>query len=345
MRIGADALRSSVSVMQIRHKSVIMYEESLYAKRYCNNRNVWRWKKLNEKAYSGMMTAGIRKRMTKALNVMLQVTKGKMIHNEVTGFWQWHQLSFVTLKISKPGVTGRQAYDDVFNHFLDWLTRTKGVDLYVWKLEGPKMHYHITLPDFIHWKDIRDVWNQLQRKAGYLDDYASEYKHYNANSTDIHEVKGVNDLSAYIVKAFAKSLEAAELWRRRNDGSKKDADIMAEMGKDLQNEEAADSKIWGCSEKLSAASYVKFIMETIHHNLIAQLKGEQKITESRDDKTYRWVKWTFTDSSPPEILADHERLYMEYHLKWQMSRPSKSCNAETFAIWEATKPVGEANCY
>lgn len=343
MGIGADALRSSVSVMQMRHNSVVMYEESLYSKRYCNNRNVYRWKKLNQNQYSGMMTVGVRKRMTKALNVMLQVIKPQTLMNPVTKRLMHHKLSFITLKISQEGITGRQAYDNVFCHFLDWLTRTKKVEHYVWKLEGGLTHYHITTPAFIHYQEIQDTWNAFQRKAGYLDAYAQEFGHFKPNSTDIHEVLGITDLAAYIVKAFAKSLEAAERLRLSQKGVK--PDITAEMGKEIQNQEAADSKIWGCSEVLSAACYCKFYMETVHHLLIAQLKREQKIREISDDKNYRWVKWTFTDSSPPEILEEHQKLYMKYFLQWQMCRPSKSASEETFAVWQAKKPVGDGSCF
>lgn len=341
---STTGLSGSIPVLQIRHRSVVMYYELLRHTTRRNNRKTWQCKGLNKTAYSGTMTQGVRKRMTKAINVMLQVLKPEWITNPVTGKLQHHKLSFITLKISHTrNISARQGYDLCLSHFLDWFTRSveikngkkKGVDLYVWKWEPQKdgqTHYHITTPDFIHMKDIRDKWNECQRKAGFLDEYAKEHGHYNANSTDIHEVVGVNDLASYIVKAFAESLKVAEE-KRKNE---KPADIAAEMGKEFVKQ-ATDGKIWGCSELLSATPYVNFCMEGRHMELIEQLKASNRVREIADPDG-RWCVWYFADCSPPDIMTEAEKLYTRMFLKWRMQFPGKGCTEQAFIDWTNKKP-------
>jgi len=330
---------SSIPVMQIRHRSVVMYYELLNHSSRRNNKKTFQWhsKNLNKTAYSGTVTVGVRKRMTKALNVMLQTLQPKWITNPVSNKLQYHKLSFLTLKISHcKQVTGRQAYDLCLNHFLDWLTRTKGVEQYVWKLEpqeDSQIHYHITTPAFIHWQEIKDKWNELQRKAGFLDDYAKEHGHYHANSTDIHEVIGITDLASYMVKAFADSLKEAEKRKKKETGR----DISAEMGKDIKEVESTDGKIWGCSELLSAAHYVSYHMNSRHLEMLEQLKNEKRVREVADPNG-RWCVWYFADCSPPEIMSDAEQLYVKMYLKWQMKFPGKSCAPQELIDWANKKP-------
>jgi hypothetical protein len=332
---------NSVPVLQIRDRSVVMYYELLRGHGRLNNKKTWQAKDLNKTAYSGRVTQGVRKRMTRALNIMLMTVKPKTMTNPVNGRLIHHKLSFITLKISNPEkITGREAYDKCFSHFLDWMSKTKKVKLYVWKLEmekSKKIHYHVTVPDFIHYEEIRDTWNDLQRKAGFLAEYAAEHGHYKANSTDIHEVMNVRDLASYIIKAFADSLAKAERLKQRQQGKKVDKDIGAEFGKDVQNEEAANSKIWGCCELLSASKYPTFLMEIHHEQMIEKLRASEQVREVKDD-TGRWCVWYFNDSSPPEMLAPAENLYVASWLKWQMSKPLKGADEQEVVSWASRKP-------
>lgn len=342
--MGAVSYRNGdnvyVPVLQIRHKSVVRYDQPLFWASHRNNKKVWLSKNLHKTAYSGRMTQGLRKRMTKAVNILLQTIEPKWIFNEVTGQYQYHKLSFITLKITNAGtITARDAYDNCLNHFLDWMTRTQEAKLYVWKAEGEirgQIHYHITTPTFIHYLDIRKKWNSLLRQSGYLDRYAKEHGHFDANSTNVHEVNDVQNLAPYILKAFADSLEAAEKIKKVKPGRSGES-IGAEMGKEVQNEKGTIGKIWGCSELLSAAHYVSFYMEGHHEKVIEQLKIDKKIREVSDDSG-RWCVWYFNDTSPPDILTAAENSYVIQYLKWQMQKPSKGSPEDDLLSWSAKKP-------
>lgn len=335
---------SSQPVLQIRKNSVVLYYELLGHRHRLNNPKTWQKKDLNKDAYQGKVTLGVRKRLTKAVNVLLQMTKPTWITNPVTGKYQYHNISFITLKITnQENVTARLAYDNCFSHFLDWLTRTNGTKLYVWKLEKEQrgqVHYHITTPDFIDYRLIRKKWNSLLRKAGYLDEYAKENGHYDANSTDIHEVNNVTNLGPYLVKALADNIKAAERMKKTRNG-KTDQTIGAEMAKDEQNETCTDGKIWGCSELLSMAKYITFACSERHFKAVELLKAAGKIREISSDtgSASYWSVWYFNDCGPPDILSKAENLHVDLFMKWQAIRPSKGATDEDFISWHDKKPL------
>lgn len=186
-----------------------------------------------KKAYSGVVTQGMQKRITRAVNLLILTAVDRVIWNEVTGREQKHKLSFITLTISDntKNIEAKEAYDLLLRPFLKWMVGTKGVKTYIWKAELQKrgqIHYHITTHSFLNWKEIREKWNYLQRKHGLLEDYYKRFGHYNPNSTDVHEVYKKSDLTSYLIKYIAKA------------DSKKDK---------------TTGKLWDCSENLKGQKY------------------------------------------------------------------------------------------
>ncbi len=101
-----------------------------------------------------------------------------------------------------------------------------GLKNYVWKVEYTKagtLHVHITTDTFIHHKSLRDGWNRILNKKGVLTKFKKKYGHSNPNSTDIHSVRNVKNLGAYLAKYLAKNTTA---------------------------EKKIKGKIWGCNYEL-----------------------------------------------------------------------------------------------
>lgn len=335
---------SSLPVIQIRHKSIVQYYEPLNRRSILNNRRTWENRNLYKTAYSGKVTQGVRKRLTKAINIMLQVAKPKTIFNEIGNYYQYHKLSFITLKITADKVlSAREAYDNCFSHFLDWLKRTATNNqnpLYVWKLEPQadgQVHYHITTPEWINCRKIKDKWNAILRKAGYLTKYAQEHGHYNANSTDVHQVNDVQNLSSYMVKALTDCIAAAEKIKINKRG-KKAEHIGAEMAKDMNNEYETEGKIWGCSEILSNAKYATLLLGTRAQKMIDQLVAMGRVKMHADEQGF-WAVYHFTDCSPPDVLSKNESTYITDFLSWQMQKPAKGSNSVEIDQWEKAKPA------
>jgi len=170
--------------------------------------------------YSGEFSVGAKKRIGRAIDLLVQISKPVYGVNEVTGKRQKHTLSFITLTV--PGqriISAKEGYELLLKHFIQWLRRTKKINSYVWKAEFQKrgqLHYHITTPSWIHYQEIKDKWNNLLRASHLLDEYFESHQHYNANSTDVHEVRNIDNLAAYLKKEFCKSIQnqktVGKLW-------------------------------------------------------------------------------------------------------------------------------------
>jgi len=158
------------------------------------------------------------------------------------------KIGFVTLTLS-----GKQAHSTavlnnlMLNQFLTELRAKTPVNRYVWKLEYQKngnVHYHILIDCFVQWQIIRGIWNRIQRKAGYIDQFRDKFKNMtvqdyvqyavrtskvdthkavsnyrtnvknrwsNPNSVDVHSVDRVKNIRAYVAKYMAKANNAKSL--------------------------------------------------------------------------------------------------------------------------------------
>jgi len=254
---------------------------------------------------------------------MTQASKPKWIFNHISKQYQYHHISFITLTVSaKKNISTRFGYDHLLKPFLGWLRDTKGVKTYVWKLEFQKrgqVHYHITLPDFIDYNEIRKAWNSLQRKAGLLDDYAREHGHFNPNSTDIHAVNNKRNLANYLVKELAKAVDAKRLHATEIVNSLIQAgEIPEEERKKFIDEYTgdelkADGKCWDCSNNLAGANYFALPMERWHMDTFDELRQAGQLREIVQD----WWSLIYitSDTSPPDILRSSEQTQLDDYLQ------------------------------
>lgn len=276
----------SIPVMQLRNKSVLIYYQ--YQKTGSSKFISFRSNNLRHQRiarYNGQMSAGAKKRLTKAITLLVQTTKKRWLYNEVSKRMVLHHLSFITLTVSDPQkkLSGKEAYQKLLSHFIAWLRRTKKVNTYIWKAELQKngqIHYHITTPAFINYQEIRDKWNNLQRKAGLLDNYAKDHLHFDANSTDIHAVYKINDMAAYLIKYIAKQ---------------------------EQNKDAIGGKVWDCSENLSKAKYHSLHMQSHHIHFIKSAVTHGLAVEHHEER-YSIIKFY----EPPEEYLLTEKEFSDY---------------------------------
>lgn len=265
------------------------------------------------------MSMGSRKRLARAVTVMAQGIKPRWEHNPVTGRLHYHQFSFITLTVaSSTNITHREAYDKLLNHFLDWMTRTVAKEdprakTYIWKAELQKrgqIHYHITTPAFIHWREIRRKWNQLQREAGLLDQWAKDHGNFDPNGTDVHDTHNVRSASDYMVKELCKSIHAIQV------EAKAEVDQLLEKGEinEQQYEEKLQEvlsmklntvgKVWGCSQDLAGVNYYTIPVTRAHEAMIEKWVMEGKARHKIDD----YFSIVYCDNvDPPDLLSAGEK--------------------------------------
>lgn len=309
--------------MQVRGDSFVVYYEPIQGRKYANKfASRYRMQRAQLQQYSGGMSVGARKRMTKAVTLLSQAAKPKWIFNPIIGRYQYHRLSFITLTVScKEIISTRDGYDKLLKPFLGWLRDTKGVTTYIWKLEFQErgqVHYHITTPSFIHYEEIRRTWNSLQRKAGYLDEYAKEHGHFNPNSTDIHDVQKQQKMAHYMVKELCKAVDAKRVKATAIVNSLiKAGEIPEEKKKQFIDEYTgeemrADGKVWDCSNNLAGASYFAIPLEKWHETVFAQMRAAGELIEKVNDW---WSIIYLRTNSPPPILNPAETALLDAHLK------------------------------
>jgi len=274
-----------------------------------------------KKQYSGRMTDGARKRMVKAITLMCQACPGRTIFNEVTKQYQYHRLSFITLTVaSSRNITAKQAQPILLKPFLRWLREVKKVSMVIWKAElqqRGQIHFHLTIPEFIHYEEIRKKWNSLQREAGLLEEYAKKHKHFNPNSTDIHETRDVKNMAGYLVKELAKTHDAKRLHAMAVVNSLiKAGEIPASKKKQFIDEYAGEEmstegKLWDCSENLSGVPYFSVPLRMDVADLLRSMLASGETREMSGDW---WSVIYFNDTSPPDLLNESETVLFRQHL-------------------------------
>jgi len=159
--------------------------------------------------HHGEMSLKAQRKVKKAVAWLLAVTDKKAIYSRKQGKKYHMKIGFITLTLSAP-----QMHDDntikskLLHQFFVEARKRWGVKHYIWKAEKEKngrIHFHITTDQFIPWRELRDVWNRLQNKLGYVDHYAASHGHHDPNSTDVHSVRKIKNLAAYLAKYLAKN--------------------------------------------------------------------------------------------------------------------------------------------
>lgn len=231
-----------VPTVQLRYKQLLIYNKFHFSESYCSKLKYTRTQNLRaQKTYSGTVTNGAKKRMSKAIDCLLMISPIKKVYNPIIKKFQSFQLTFITLTIADntKNYTAKESYKLLLSPFLHWLRVKKNCSSYLWKLElqeRGQIHYHITTNQFIEFTEIRNKWNELQLNNGMLQEFKEKFGHTDPNSTDIHAVYKVRDIKKYLLKYLSKS---------------------------EQNEVTVNGKIWDCSENLKGVKSFEFEYDNI----------------------------------------------------------------------------------
>lgn len=183
-------------------------------------------------------------KIKKAISWLLFVANDKEVPSTWHGKTFKFKLSFITLTLSAKQVhSDSEVKKKCLNQFLVEARKKWKVVHYLWRAEAQQngnIHFHILCDKFIPWSELRDVWNRIQNKLGYVDAYRDEMRAFHnggfqvrrdllkkwdyknqlrayrtgakydwnsPNSTDIHSVVRVKNLPAYLSKYCTKNQE------------------------------------------------------------------------------------------------------------------------------------------
>ena len=248
--------------LQYRSRSILSYYKRDKAKKSAKNifKSIERQRSIDalttHERYTGLVTHGSQKRLTRAIENMLQIAKPKFFtHNGKTYPFK---INFITLTLYSFNrkVPGNEGHKKCLEPLLRWL-RSKGMTCYVWKAELQskrkdchQLHYHLTTDVFVDLEELRHKWNELQRKAGYLDYHYEKFGNWNPNSTDIHATYKQKNMIAYLKKSMVTYSDRKKYQHLRTKYL-----VAAEMAKVDHNKETVEGKVWDCSYNIKTAYF------------------------------------------------------------------------------------------
>lgn len=164
---------------------------------------------------------------------------------------QTRYVTFVTLTLaSKQRHSDNEIKRQLLNNFIIYSIRNFNVNQYLWRAEAQSngnIHFHLFMDSYIHWRKVRNAWNEIQNKLGYVDEFFAIHRHRDPNSTDIERIKSAKGASLYVTKYIAKESEYRKL----------------------------EGRVWGCSDGLRTIKPYEEIADSEHFSLINHLKNDK----------------------------------------------------------------------
>ena len=201
------------------------------------------------------------------------------------------KINFITLTLSDV-----QMHSDKFivhkmlRSMLKYLIR-KGCSHYIWKAEtqdNGNIHFHITSNHYIYWKSLRNKWNSIQSKHGYLKKYFDTNGDHDANSTDVHAVKNNKGIISYMTKYMLKS-------DKYKKNQKKKYSIPSHYYSEKLN----------CTD--ASGKYLKRTIECALWNCSSTL-SKMKMNITEEDLEYN-AMIRYIENNSTHIRTDHGTLY------------------------------------
>lgn len=271
---------------------------------------------LRKNTPNGVLSKKAKKRIENALKWLLFMSKEKKIYHRPLHRFVKFKICFVTVTLaSKQHHSDKIIKSQLLNQLLTELRQQYNMKHYIWRAEkqaNGNIHFHILTNVFIPQDSLCKMWNRIQNKLGYVDDYSRRMRseissfsdYYNAfidsgtysqlqqryikgkacnwnnpNSTDIHSVRKVKNIAAYLMKYFTKSSQQT--------GAK---DV------DKSQESIILGKIWGLSESLSK-------LKTITTGIGSELNTElNNVFEAMKEKALVEKYFTFIRVSFKELI-------------------------------------------
>lgn len=232
--------------------------------------------------HNGRISNIAKRKMTKSIDYLIHMSKPKKVYQPYHGRNFTFTVNFITLSLSSKQIHSDQEIKaKLLNQFLIEMVRRWKVKMYVWRAEKQKngnIHFHIITGSFIPWNELRNCWNRIQQKLGYVDRYRENQearhrhgfnynpkheKHWpyerqlkawkkgcethwdNPNSVDIHSIRHVGNIRAYFSKYMTKN-------ENYTNKQKEEFNKLSEEEKEkIRQVTTVQGKLWSCSNNLS----------------------------------------------------------------------------------------------
>jgi len=271
--------------------------------------------------HGGNISSKAERKIKKAINYLSTISTVKPLNSWKHQKVFKYRLAFVTLTLPST-----QIHDDktimksIFHQFLVVARKKWKMNNYVWRAEKQKngnIHFHVLIDRYIDWSELRDTWNNICNKLGYVDRYREQMKEFHSagfrlrdellkkwsyknqvkayhagvasdwrspNSTDVHGIKKVSNIAAYVCKYMVKSSQADE----------------------------SLSRLWGCSYELSRArGAVLEIDSYVNDALQVVLEKLKPLVIIKDYVCIYYIKWFHLAREGTQLLYDEFVSYIQ----------------------------------
>lgn len=162
------------------------------------------------KPYSGELSPGAAARLRRVINLLVDVAEWKRAPRLKSSGTFLFKVNFVTLTLpaAQGNLSDSELQREIFEPFLRSMRRKCGLKSYVWRRErqfNGNLHWHLTTDTYMLHSTIRSEWNRSLSNSPLMHEFESKHGHCNPNSTDVHSVNKLNDVSSYMVKYMSKS--------------------------------------------------------------------------------------------------------------------------------------------
>lgn len=319
------------------------------------NRNINSLSNLEDNRAKGILSYNAKKRLknclinwTNALEFKrLKLKKGKQFYK--------NKMTFATLTLSAQQMHGdKEIKREMLNYFDISIKNRYPKIKNIWvaeKQENQNIHFHILYNEFIDYNIIKGLWNNAQAKTGYIARYRenqkefhkngfkirkklinkwsleNQYKAYlygiktdwsNPNSTDIHNLEKINNISFYMTKYMTKGFDSKvnnELEKRLKNEPKS---ICKEHLRDLiinefKEKYKVEGKIWGRSNEFLKVRNFVDIFDSDYSNLVDELLNLNNILVNVQDNftTISNYQPTQIKQFAPKIYKRMEDFYLD----------------------------------
>jgi len=209
------------------------------------------------------------------------MSKPKDIHKPYHGRNFNFIVNFITLTLSSKQIHSDQVIkQELLNQFLIETIRRYKIEKYVWRAEKQKngnIHFHIIMDKYIPWNELRNTWNRIQQKLGYVTryregrkeyhkngfhfdekhtqkrTYAQQYKAWqkgvksewdNPNSIDVHSLSHIGNIKSYLTKYMSKNEDLSEEEKKAYNK------LSDEEKQKLDDKIKVAGRLWSCSTNL-----------------------------------------------------------------------------------------------
>jgi hypothetical protein len=247
-------------------------------------------------AYTGVITPYAKRKLKRAIQLMVASAETKEAPNWKTGGTFKFKVNFITLTLPAPQreVTDKDIKKHCLDNFIKRLKRKYKLNSYVWRAERQKngnLHFHIITDTWIHYEKIRNDWNGCLAQYHFIDEFENKHGHRNPNSTDVHAVWKVKNLTQYFVKYMSKGADTAEdLYNIPFQRKKWHEKLLVKPGTTYKRvmtraENRIDGKLWDCSVNLKVKQNCEVQLEGDQYNLWEKVYNDPQV-EIKTDQNF-----------------------------------------------------------